>query len=103
MSALAYRSIWTPTICVALTLLDAICDRLIHRAHRLTLKGPTMRERCARVSRGASSESGGDAPPPARAYHADDILEARQSLEERSVESIRGMSAQESMSSSEAD
>jgi DNA replication protein DnaC len=22
---------------------DAICDRLIHRAHRLTLKGPTMR------------------------------------------------------------
>src|SRR4029453_10490915 len=21
---------------------DAICDRLIHRAHRLTLKGPTM-------------------------------------------------------------
>jgi DNA replication protein DnaC len=23
---------------------DAICDRLIHRAHRLTLKGPTMRD-----------------------------------------------------------
>jgi IstB-like ATP binding protein len=23
---------------------DAICDRLIHRAHRLTLNGPTMRD-----------------------------------------------------------
>jgi hypothetical protein len=23
---------------------DAICDRLIHRAHRLTLRGPTMRD-----------------------------------------------------------
>ena len=23
---------------------DAICDRLLHRAHRLTLKGPTMRD-----------------------------------------------------------
>ncbi len=23
---------------------DAICDRLIHRAHKLTLKGPTMRD-----------------------------------------------------------
>ena len=23
---------------------DAICDRLIHHAHRLTLKGPTMRD-----------------------------------------------------------
>jgi DNA replication protein DnaC len=23
---------------------DAICDRVIHRAHRLTLKGPTMRD-----------------------------------------------------------
>ena len=23
---------------------DAICDRLIHRAHRITLKGPTMRD-----------------------------------------------------------
>jgi DNA replication protein DnaC len=23
---------------------DAICDRLVHRAHRLTLKGPTMRD-----------------------------------------------------------
>ena len=26
---------------------DAICDRLFHRAHRLTLKGPTMRDRGA--------------------------------------------------------
>jgi DNA replication protein DnaC len=23
---------------------DAICDRLLHRGHRLTLKGPTMRD-----------------------------------------------------------
>lgn len=27
---------------------DAICDRLIHRAHRLTLKGPTMRDPATR-------------------------------------------------------
>lgn len=26
------------------TVADAICDRLVHRAHRLTLKGPTMRD-----------------------------------------------------------
>jgi len=26
------------------TIADAICDRLIHRAHKLTLKGPTMRD-----------------------------------------------------------
>ena len=23
---------------------DAICDRLVHRAHKITLKGPSMRE-----------------------------------------------------------
>jgi DNA replication protein DnaC len=27
---------------------DAICDRVIHRAHRLTLKGPTMRDPATR-------------------------------------------------------
>ena len=27
------------------TLADAICDRLIHRAHRIELKGPSLRER----------------------------------------------------------
>ncbi len=27
---------------------DAICDRLIHQAHRLTLKGPTMRDPASR-------------------------------------------------------
>ena len=27
---------------------DAICDRLIHRAQRLTLKGPTMRDPATR-------------------------------------------------------
>jgi len=27
---------------------DAICDRLIHQAHRLTLKGPTMRDPATR-------------------------------------------------------
>ena len=26
------------------TVADAICDRVIHQAHRLTLKGPTMRD-----------------------------------------------------------
>jgi DNA replication protein DnaC len=26
------------------TLADAICDRLVHRAHKITLKGPSMRE-----------------------------------------------------------
>lgn len=30
------------------TLADAICDRLIHRAHRIELKGPSMRELQAR-------------------------------------------------------
>ena len=30
------------------TVADAICDRLIHRAHKLTLKGPTMRDPAAR-------------------------------------------------------
>jgi len=34
---------------------DAICDRLIHRAHRLTLKGPTMRDPATRR---------GTKPPP---------------------------------------
>ena len=31
---------------------DAICDRLIHRAHRLTLKGPTMRDPGTRRGKG---------------------------------------------------
>jgi DNA replication protein DnaC len=31
---------------------DAICDRLLHRAHRLTLKGPTMRDPEVRRSKG---------------------------------------------------
>jgi DNA replication protein DnaC len=30
---------------------DPICDRPIHRAHKLTLKGPTMRDRRAGASR----------------------------------------------------
>jgi DNA replication protein DnaC len=33
---------------------DAICDRLIHRAHRLTLKGPTMRDPDAKRGKGKS-------------------------------------------------
>jgi hypothetical protein len=33
---------------------DAICDRLIHRAHKLTLKGPTMRDPETRRSKGKS-------------------------------------------------
>jgi DNA replication protein DnaC len=34
---------------------DAICDRLIHCAHRLTLKGPTMRDPATRRGSKASS------------------------------------------------
>jgi DNA replication protein DnaC len=34
---------------------DAICDRLIHQAHRLTLKGPTMRDPETRRGRKALS------------------------------------------------
>jgi DNA replication protein DnaC len=34
---------------------DAICDRVLHHAHRLTLKGPTMRDPAAR--RGAKATS----------------------------------------------
>ena len=30
------------------TLADAICDRLIHGAHKLELQGPSMRGRAAR-------------------------------------------------------
>lgn len=33
---------------------DAICDRLIHRAHRLTLKGPTMRDTDVKGKKGRS-------------------------------------------------
>jgi DNA replication protein DnaC len=33
---------------------DAICDRLVHRAHRLTLKGPTMRDPEAKRGKGQS-------------------------------------------------
>ena len=36
---------------------DAICDRLIHHAHRLTLKGPTMRDP---GTRGAGAAAKGD-------------------------------------------
>lgn len=34
---------------------DAICDRLIHRAHKLTLKGPTMRDPATRRNGKAKS------------------------------------------------
>lgn len=33
---------------------DAICDRLVHRAHRLTLKGPTMRDPETKRGKGKS-------------------------------------------------
>lgn len=33
---------------------DAICDRVIHRAHRLTLKGPTMRDPDVKGKKGRS-------------------------------------------------
>lgn len=35
------------------TLADAICDRLIHRAHRIDLKGPSMREVRSPVRKGS--------------------------------------------------
>jgi DNA replication protein DnaC len=36
------------------TVADAICDRLVHRAHRLTLKGPTMRDPDTKRGKGKS-------------------------------------------------
>jgi DNA replication protein DnaC len=33
---------------------DAICDRLVHRAHKLTLKGPTMRDPATRRGKAKS-------------------------------------------------
>jgi len=36
------------------TVADAICDRLVHRAHRLTLKGPTMRDPDIKRGKGKS-------------------------------------------------
>jgi DNA replication protein DnaC len=36
------------------TVADAICDRLIHRAHKLTLKGPTMRDPARHNGKGKS-------------------------------------------------
>lgn len=41
------------------TLADAICDRLIHRAHRIELTGPSLRERRSPV-RGKSKKTGSD-------------------------------------------
>ena len=35
---------WRTTAIGEPSVADAICDRVIHRAHRLTLKGPTMRD-----------------------------------------------------------
>ncbi|HEX7880504.1 MAG TPA: IS21-like element helper ATPase IstB [Candidatus Eisenbacteria bacterium] len=37
------------------TLADAICDRLIHRAHRIDLKGPSMRQAKSPVKKGAKA------------------------------------------------
>jgi DNA replication protein DnaC len=38
------------------TLADAICDRLIHRAHRIELKGTSMRERRSELRKGSRSK-----------------------------------------------
>lgn len=40
------------------TLADAICDRLIHRAHRIDLKGPSLREPKAPKKRQAGASNG---------------------------------------------
>lgn len=39
------------------TLADAICDRLIHSAHRIELKGGSLREAKARVKKPARSNA----------------------------------------------
>lgn len=39
------------------TLADAICDRLVHCAHRIELKGPSLREPKARAKRSEKSRS----------------------------------------------
>jgi len=43
------------------TLADAILDRLVHNAYKITLPGESMRTRQARLTRGASAESYGTA------------------------------------------
>lgn len=37
------------------TMADAICDRLIHRAHRIDLKGPSMREAKSPIKKGGKA------------------------------------------------
>jgi DNA replication protein DnaC len=37
--------LWHPTVFGDPTLADAILDRIIHRAHRIDLKGPSLRRR----------------------------------------------------------
>ena len=38
------------------TLADAILDRLVHNAYKITLQGESMRKRQARLTRGAIAE-----------------------------------------------
>jgi DNA replication protein DnaC len=38
------------------TLADAILDRLVHHAYKITLQGESMRKRQARLTKGASVE-----------------------------------------------
>ena len=38
------------------TLADAILDRLVHNAYKITLQGDSMRKRQARLTRGATAE-----------------------------------------------
>jgi DNA replication protein DnaC len=47
------------------TLADAICDRLVHRAHKLALKGPSMREAKAKAATKSKEKAAVDQPTAA--------------------------------------
>lgn len=48
------------------TVADAICDRLLHRAHRIDLRGPSMRKKAIEP---ATQTAGTESPEPENAGH----------------------------------